>query len=162
MKTSHLALLLILVGFTGLAACSKKQSADHDHAGHNHGHVHTAPHGGTLVEIGEHQFNLELVHDAAAGKLTAYVLGGHAEDFVRIAQPSLEIVFTQPTPGRTLILTAVANAATGETLGNTSQFEGAADWLKTAPSLSGTVARIDIRGATFNQVAFSVDKPKAP
>ena len=32
---------------------------------------------------------------------------------------------------RKLTLNAVASPATGETVGNTSQFDGGADWLKT-------------------------------
>ena len=57
-----------------------------DHAGHDHGkgHAHTAPHGGTLVELGAHQGNVEFVRDAAGGKLTAYILDAHAENFVRV------------------------------------------------------------------------------
>ena len=44
------------------------------------------------MELGEHAYNLELVRDAEAGKLVAYVLDGHAENFIRIAAPSIEVV----------------------------------------------------------------------
>lgn len=77
-----------------LAACTKKDPhAGHDHSAHAK-HVHTAPHGGKLIELGEHAFNLEFVRDAATGKLTAYLLDGHAESFVRISAPSFEITAT--------------------------------------------------------------------
>lgn len=151
------ALILVVTG------CSKKNS-DHDHAGHNHdhdhgkehAHVHTAPHGGTLIEIGDHQFNLEFVLDSAAGKLTAYVLDAHAENFIRLEVPVLEINVTSPAPARTLILNATANTATGETVGNTSQFEASADWLKGVQNLSGTVARLDVRGTNFLKVRVTL------
>ena len=144
-----------------LSGCSKHQH-NHDHAGHDHdhgaghAHVHTAPHGGSLCALGDHQFNVEFVLDAAAGKLTAYALDAHAENFVRIAAPSLEIRVTTPSPPRTLILTAVANSATGETVGNTSQFEANADWLKGATNISGTLTRFESQGTSFENVPIAI------
>ncbi len=139
-----LALAAILVG------CSKSpnQSAA------SGGHVHTAPHGGTLIEVGDHAYNLELVRDAASGKLTVYILDGHAENFIRIAAPSIELVAIAGGERRPLTLQAVANPATGETVGNTSQFEAQADWLKNAAEFPGTVSSIDIRGTKFNNIAI--------
>jgi len=145
------------------SGCSKKKSTeaahDHEHekAGH---HVHVAPHGGTLVEVGEHQFNLEFILNASSGKLTAYLLDAHAENFVRLETQTLEIDVAAPGPARRLILNATANAATGETVGNTSQFEGKVDWLKGATSLTGTVARLDVRGTNFLQIPIVVPASK--
>ncbi len=156
MKLSLRATLASLLLLT-VAACSKHDS----HAGHNHGtaHVHTAPHGGTLVELGQHAFNLELVLDPAAGKLTAYLLDGHAENFVRISAPSFEITATVAGAKQTLTLAAVANAATGEKVGATSQFEATADWLKNAPAFEGTIAALTIRDNAFKAVPFKVAPP---
>jgi hypothetical protein len=154
---SRILLHLTLLGLSfSLAACSKKtgHEAHADHA--QHGHVHVAPHGGTLVELGDHQYNLELVLDPTAGKLAAYVLGGHAENFIRVSQPSLELSIVTVTGPRSLTLNAVGNAATGETPGDTSQFEASAEWLKAAGPLTGTVARIEVRGSAFTSIAFSV------
>jgi hypothetical protein len=36
-------------------------------------HDHEARHGGTVLELGEHEGHLEVVHDEATGTLTAYV-----------------------------------------------------------------------------------------
>lgn len=157
MFPSHSLLRLTLIGLSlGLAACSKK----HDHAGHadhaHHGHVHVAPHGGTLVELGDHQYNLEFVHDPAQGTLTVYVLGGHAENFVRVSQSTLELSIVTASGPRPLTLKAVGNTATGETPGDTSQFEASADWLKTAGPIAGSVGRVEVRGTAFTSVAFSV------
>lgn len=139
----------------GLFGCGKH---DHDHgkvpsAG---GHVHVAPHGGTLVEVGEHAYNLEFLHDAASGRLTVWVLDGHAENFARIKAGSLDLVATVGGEKRALSLKAVANAATGETVGDTSQFEVQADWLKTAPTFDGVVPVIEIRGTKFEQIRFKL------
>jgi hypothetical protein len=139
-----------------LTACAKKD----EHAGHNHSapakHVHTAPHGGTLVELGDHAFNLELVRDPATGKLTAYVLDSHAESFVRISTPSFEITATVAGAKQKLSLVAVANAATGEKIGATSQFEATADWLKTTAAFDGVITALTIRDNPFKSVAFKL------
>ncbi|WP_415908844.1 hypothetical protein [Oleiharenicola sp. Vm1] len=118
-------------------------------------HVHAAPHGGTLVEVGRHQFNLELVRDAEAGTLTVYVLGAHAEDFVRLPAKALEL--TVEVKGRTerLALGAVANELSGETVGDTSQFTAQADWLKRDGEFKGRFAALEIRGVVFRDVAFT-------
>lgn len=143
--------------------CSRSHDHAHDDAtsagggAHSHGHVHTAPHGGLLIEVGDHQFNVELVLDRANGRLAAYILDGHAENFVRIAQPAIELRVGQPA--RNLVLQAVANPATGETIGNTSQFEAAAPWLKAQDTLAGEILRLEIRGATFPSLPFNLKAP---
>jgi len=141
---------LVLAFSAVLGGCSKS----HNHSAASGGHVHTAPHGGTLIEVGDHAYNLELVRDAAAGKLTVYILDGHAENFIRIAAPSIELVAIAGGERRPLTLQAVANPATGETVGNTSQFEAQADWLKSTAEFPGTVSAIDIRGTKFNNIAI--------
>jgi hypothetical protein len=149
-----LATMLAFVG--GFVAC--KRIDDHRGSSSGGGHVHVAPHGGTLIEIGDHAYNLELVRDSTAGRLTAYVLDGHAENFVRIAMPSIEMVAIVGGERRPLTLRAVANTATGETIGNTSQFEAEADWLKTAAEFPGTVKSLEIRGSRFQDIAIYMRK----
>jgi hypothetical protein len=153
---STLRTAIATVLLCAFSACAKKD----DHAGHDHSahakHVHTAPHGGTLIELGEHAFNIELVRDAATGKLTAYVLDSHAESFVRISAPSFEITATVAGAKQKLTLVAVANAATGEKIGATSQFEATADWLKTTAAFDGVVTALTIRDNPFKSVAFKL------
>src|SRR5678815_5612007 len=113
MKTLHrfFSVLCIAAVFSG---CGKKIES-----GEKHGeHAHKAPHGGTLVEIGDHAYNLELVRDTAAGKLAAYVLDGHAENFVRIKSAALELIAMPGGKYTPLSLPAVANPSTGETVGD--------------------------------------------
>jgi hypothetical protein len=166
MKTTLRAPLAVLLLCT-FAGCSKnsehkdysKAPVGEAHAGHNHSHahVHTAPHGGTLVELGNHAFNVELLRDPATGKLTAWILDAHAENFVRIASPAIEVVAIPGGKFTPLSLAAVANPATGETVGSTSQFEVQADWLKTSGPFSGIVT-VEIRGTKFEKVAFALSK----
>lgn len=142
------ALLLLTLG-----GCSQPEPS-----ASGRGHVHRAPHGGTLVEVGQHAYNLELVRDASAGKLTAYVLDGHAENFIRLTMPSFDLIAFTGGERKTLTLRAVANPATGETVGDTSQFEAQADWLKSAAEFPGTITTLEIRGTTFTNVALQMRK----
>lgn len=143
----------------GLALLLASGCGKHDsHGGAAGGHVHKAPHGGLLVEVGQHAYNVEFVRDADAGKLTAYILDGHAENFVRLAMPAIELTAITGGEKKALKLTAVANAATGETVGNTSQYEAQADWLKKSGEFPGTIAALEIKGTTFRDIAFYLKK----
>jgi hypothetical protein len=119
-------------------------------------HEHSAPHGGTLVEFGEEFAHLEIVLDAATGRLTAYALDGEAEKAVRLKQPNLEI--TIKAPATTIRLDGVANSLTGETADDTSEFAGQSDKLKGASEFDGVIKTISIRGKQFNNVAFNFPK----
>ena len=88
----------------------------------------------------------------------AYVLDGEMENFIRSAAPSFEIVATVGGERRPLVLQAVANPATGETVGSTSLFEATADWLKTTPSFDAVLTTLDIRGSVFSAVPFNFPK----
>jgi hypothetical protein len=131
-----------------------------DHAGHDHGkgHAHTAPHGGTLVELGAHQGNVEFVRDAAGGKLTAYILDAHAENFVRVPLDAFTLRATVGGKEETLTFKPVGNTVTGEKPGDTSQFEAAADWLKTATTFDAVLPQLPIKGTTFTEVKFNFPK----
>jgi hypothetical protein len=149
MKIIPLLASVVLVALV-LNGCSKPGSTPAATGGHQH----AAPHGGTLVEVGEHAYNIELVRDAATGKLSAYVLDGHAENFVRIAAPTLEVVAFTGGERRSIVLRAVANSGTGETVGNTSQFEGQADWLKKTGEFPGAIPVVEIRGSKFENISL--------
>src|SRR5687768_17743467 len=151
MKTLHVLLIAGLIA--AVSGCTKKRADGEGHAGHEH----RAPHGGTLVELGDHAYTVELVRDDAAGRLTAYVLDGHAENFVRLKAPTIELI---AMPGGTLTrvsLQAVANPATGETVGDTSQFAAQAEWLKTAADFSG-IFSLEVRGTKFDQIEYTLPK----
>ena len=150
--THALRLFTVLIFVIGFAGCAK-----HSDSGGG-GHSHKAPHGGTLVEIGDHAYNLELLRDPATGKLTAWVLDGHAENFVRIKAPSFDLIAISGGERRPLTLRAVANTTTGETIGDTSQFETQADWLKNTGEFAGTIPLIEIRGTPFQNVPLQMKK----
>ncbi|HTB81927.1 MAG TPA: hypothetical protein VK717_13670 [Opitutaceae bacterium] len=121
-------------------------------------HVHHPPHGGIPVVLGDEAYHLELVLNAGSGTLQAYVLDGEMEEFIRSAVPSIEITAAVNGAPQTLMLKAVANPATGETVGDTSLFEAQAGWLKTTKEFDAVLKSITVRGTTFSDVKFNYPK----
>jgi hypothetical protein len=144
------ALLSALV----VAGCSRPAPSAAD-AGHPHAHHHQPPHGGTPVVLGDEEYHLELVLDGATGRLQAFVLDGEMENFVRSPARSITIEATGGSPPRRVELLAVPNPETGETVGDTAEFEGSADWLRSTREFDGVLAEITIRGKTFSDVKFN-------
>lgn len=144
-----LAVALIITGGCGKRSTPPSSAAPAPHE-------HTPPHGGTAVVLGKEAFHLELVRDAATGTLQAYILDGEMENFVRIALPSLDVAATTPDgENRSLVLTAIANPATGETIGDSALFVAQAEWLKSIPTFDAVLKTISVRGTTFSDVKFS-------
>ncbi len=137
----------------GLTGCGG--SSDHDEEHGHGGHVHTAKYGGELVELGHHEGNLEFVVDSKAGKLTAYVLDAHAEEFVRLPLDSIALTVAVGGEEKTLSLKPVGNSATGEKPGDTSQFEATADWLKSAAAFKATIRELPVKSKTFQNVQLT-------
>lgn len=149
LRTPGLGVLLTVALLSGCG--------EHDHAAEGTsggGHHHGSAHGGVAVELGEHQYQLDFLADPDAGTLKAWVMDGHVENFVRVPLPSFDVVVLTATGTQTLSLVACANPASGETVGNTSQFEAEAPWLKGLGRFSATVPRVEIRGTTFTDVRF--------
>lgn len=145
---STCALLLAMA----LAGCGRH---DHESEKAQGGHAHAAPHGGVLVEVGEHAFNLEFVADRAAGMLRCYVLDGHAVGFVRIAQASIHLEI--PGAGG-MHLAAVADERTGETVGDTAHFAAPLGALP-AGGFDAVVGSLSIRGHDFPALRFHLQIP---
>lgn len=147
-----------------LAGCSQtdksaKTPAKTESAKTEHVHEHHAPHKGTLVEFGEEFAHLELVLDPATGKITAYTLDGEAENAVRIKQTEIEVaVSPAKAEAFTVKLKAVASTLTGETVGDSSQFEGQDDKLKDLKEFDGKIAAIELKGQAFKDVGFNFPK----
>jgi hypothetical protein len=146
---------LFLAALSVLAAgCSRPPAPE----ARPHRHEHHPPHGGTPVVLGAEAYHLELVLDAPSGTLQAYLLDGEMEAFVRSADRSLVVDAAAGGQTRTLVLAAAANAATGETVGDTSLFEAQADWLRSAPTFDGELRSITVRGTVFTAVKFNFPK----
>lgn len=133
-----------------------KKEHDHDH-GHDHGHHHHAPHHGSLTMLGEHVAQIELVVDAEAGKVEAYILDGEAEKPLTVDQTDLELVVTLPeaTEPITLKLTP-ADAAKQE-----DGFVAQDDKLKGAKAFKATITSLKIKDQAHEKVAVEFDAKKA-
>jgi hypothetical protein len=57
-----------------------------------------------------------------------------------------------------LTFAAVANAGTGETVGDTSQFVARADWLGGAGSFDAVLQEVSVRGRVYRSIAFNYPK----
>ncbi len=139
--------------------CEKKESHRRERGGAHESdahHEHTAPHGGTLVVLGEEFAHVEFVLEKATGKLTGYVLDGEAEKPVRLSQGAIELKIDRLNSGHTvaLHLIAVANVLTGETQGDTSHFAGQSDELIGATEFHAAFVAIAVKGQTFVDVDF--------
>ena len=131
-----------------------------DHDGHGHSpssgtHVHSALNGGMLVEVGEHGsgYDLELcLHDE--GFLQIYVLDAHAEGFVRIAQPTIEVIIPDANgTQQTLVCDAMADPVTGETVGDSALFTSIKRIDDQLP-LKGMIPSIQILSQSYENISF--------
>jgi hypothetical protein len=88
------ALLLAL----GLVACGgdphgHSHGPDGSHAETEHEHAEVGPHGGHLVEVGDHVAHIELTHEAATNTLTLHVLGADAKSPLSLAKaPEIKLM----------------------------------------------------------------------
>jgi len=155
LRSCHLVVFVFLI----FGACSKAPGPTSS-ATAVHSHDHHAPHGGTAVVLGEEAYHLEFVHTPETGTLTAYLLDGHMEDFIRTSAATFGVIAQVGNETRPLTFRAVGNPSTGETVGDTAQFEVQADWLKSPARFQGTLKSLTVRGRTFSDVPFTF--PGAP
>ena len=135
-----------------VVGCTEHQ---HDESCESHGglHLHEPLLGGQLMAMGEHGsgYNLELLIDAN-NHFSVYILDAHAENFVRIEQESLQVDLSDGNT-TSLILHAVADSATGETVGNTSHFKTKGTVEKFLP-LNGIIEMIEIGSKQYSAIEF--------
>ena len=118
-------------------------------------HEHHAPHKGSLQVCGEEFFHYELVLDAGTGTLTVYVLDGEAEHPVRVKQKQL--VFKLKARGAKgapvkVVAKAVADELTGETVGDTSEFQAVVPALRGVTAFDGVLLLGEVKGQTFKNL----------
>lgn len=127
---------------------------DHQHDDHHgHAHHHEAPHGGCLVVLGDEFAHLEL-KIGPDGDVGLWVLDRDAAKGVRIADPALELAFN----GTSLTLQPIPSMLTGETVGDTSRFQGKHKDLAGVTEMTLTLKAITIRGQAFDHVV--IDYPE--
>ncbi len=153
------ATLLGVCALLSLSACKGgEKHDDHDHGDKAHHHHHDPPNGGTGLTLGNEEAHVEFLRDATSGKMKAWILAPHMSGYTRVKQETFEVTAKVGGEEKTLTFKAVANTATGETVGNTSMFEAEADWLKTTDTFDGTLKQLDIKGKIYSGVAFNFPK----
>jgi hypothetical protein len=103
---------------------------------------HKAPHGGEILELGEEEAHIEVIHDPKAGTLTLYIYGKNLETPAAVAAPT--ILLATPAGPKELTPTAL-DAKTGQTTATSWTLNDAL--LKSDP-LDGRV-RVTINGKQF-------------
>ena len=151
MKTKPVTVVLIsFVVSLFLASCGD----GHDHGkGKGQKHHHEPPHDGVLIECGDHQYNLEVVHDSESGDLEIYVLGGHAVTPVRIKQESIEVSVTVGEKEQALNLPAIADSQQEKTVGDTDFFQ-IREALPGIKEFTGEIKSVTINGALYEKLSF--------
>ena len=103
-------------------ADAAQEAAEHDD------HAHEAPHGGHLVELGDHEYNVEFVFEAKPeAKLVAYILDAHAEAAVSVAAKDFIFHLEGDDDEHEIILTA--DPQDGDKEGETTRFSATGDAL---------------------------------
>ncbi len=158
-----LTTVCLLVAAAGCREAKDSHGHSHDgEHGHSHdsGHGHAAapPHGGTPVVVAEDKFHLELVLDAPAGKMQAYVLDGHLEGYVQVAESNFALVAKLSSGTEQLSFQRAPEPASGKVPEKSSLFESQAEWLKTTKEFEGSIPAITLNGTTFTNISFSFPK----
>ena len=154
MMPFHFLILAVLVAL-GQVGCSGGHDHDHSHA---EPHYHEPPHGGAGVTLGDEAAHIEFLVDAGAGSVTAWFFTPHMERYLRIQVESFEVLAKLPDGEAKLTFAAVANAGTGETVGDTSQFVAQADGLAGVAVFDAVLPELTVRGTVYRNVAFNYPK----
>lgn len=144
-------LLIALACAVALFGCSDSQRRE---SSGGHKHDQPAPHGGTIVPVGKHQYALEFVQDYEAGKLIAFILEAHMK-FVPIPEKSFEIVLQKDGKEERLTFVRVGAPGSANLPEKSSQFEASADWLKGALRFEAVIPEITLNGTTFTNISFA-------
>lgn len=127
-------------------------STDPHSSDHGGTHIHQPLRGGVLMELGKHGsgYNLEILQNPQ-DQLEIFILDAHAENYVRIAQPSIELTLSDSN--QTMSLGAVADPATGEAVGNSALFRAESNISSTLP-LRGFLRSLKIGSKTYTDQPF--------
>lgn len=123
-----------------LVACPAKE--EKKGGGAEAEHDHKPPHGGEVIELGNEEGHLEVIHDHDGGKVTVYVFGSGFDKPISVAQPTIVIKQKDGTNAE-FALTAVEAKADG----TAHQWKGEHAALKSDPWV-GRI-RLEIAGKKF-------------
>jgi len=144
----RLSLLLALA----FAACGE-DAKPHESGSHDD-HNHAPKYGGRLVELGAHEFQIELLLYPDEGQLEAYLWDGHVEIPVPTAMKTMRIEGKAGGKDFTIELAQAKNPYAKEAEGKASKFSGVHAALKGCNAFTGTLVEVSLADKTFKAVAF--------
>ena len=148
-------ILAVLCLAVGCREAADSHGHSHDGKGaHSHDAVHGPPHGGTPVLVADDEFHLELVLDPTAARMLAYVLDGHLESYVSVAETNFILVATLGGSEHRLEFHRVRDTVLGAAGDKSARFEAGADWLRLVKEFEGTIPSITLDGKTFSNISF--------
>ena len=164
-RASHSVLILVVT--CGLAACSSEPvdtaatsstpapavSKELDQATAKvfetaESHADAPPHGGVIIELGNHTAHAEVVMVPDDGEVTVHILDAQGQPGKRVAQPT--ILADVETSGRMVRIELKANPLEGERVGDASRFSARSEEL-----LRVSDARVTIRWVLVDGQVFS-------
>lgn len=102
----------------------------------DHGHDHTAPHGGTLTDWGGGKYHVEFTVDHDKKEATAYIFGSDAKSPQPTKTSSVHLVINDPMTEIDL----VAKPLEGEAEGTSSRFVGTHETIGIVKEFAGTIS----------------------
>lgn len=108
--------------------------------------------------IAEDKFHLELVLDASAARMQAFVLDGHLESYVALTETNFLLLAKADGKDQQLTFHRAAEPVSGKVPEKSSLFEATAEWLKGAKEFEGNIPTITLNGSTFTNISFSFPK----
>jgi len=88
--------------------------------------------------------------------MRCYVLDGHVEHFIRLAQEAIHCETTLSSGLTTnLVFQAIASRSTGETVGDTAEFQADLAPLNGENTFEGIIQEVHIRNSSFTKIPFS-------
>jgi hypothetical protein len=144
--------VLIVAGCDRSTRPTSQSASAEDHA-----HPSSPPHGGTPVQIGDHGFHLELVHDSIDRTMFAYVLDDHMDKYVDVPPTSFELIARTAGQEHRLIFNPVTNAPAASN-SRTSVFSAPAPGFTSVTNFEGVIPKIVLDGKSFENVTFSYPK----
>ncbi|NIP29673.1 MAG: hypothetical protein GTO02_05045 [Candidatus Dadabacteria bacterium] len=154
MKIKHIFLSFAVLCFL-FAACEKEQELPPEEPEVVDTGERIAPHGGTLVVLGDEAGYLEIVLDDSIGKLTVYVLDGMAKNSVELSQGSIDLDVTKRVLMGKGVEVITYNLSLQPDGGSKSAFSVTDNRLKGLTSFQGNIKSISINGNTFSNVGFN-------
>ncbi|MHC4849541.1 MAG: hypothetical protein ACYTEG_13940 [Planctomycetota bacterium] len=142
--------LLSLGVFVALVACGQEHSHEPTHNDHNH----TSKYGGQLIELGAHEFQVDMLLYPESGALEAYLFDGHAERAVPSTMKSITVRVNVGEEQASIELKPAANPYSKDKAGEASKFRGQSDLLKNVEHFEGVLVEVAVAGKSFKDVAF--------